>query len=145
MNNTKSKCLNTRQWNLYKLLKQKHLEVPNSYISCNEIMAELPNEYSFTEFEIKNNVPQHDTHAHELIRKDINAIRNSHEIDKIICSNSKGYKIATEKEAESWLKRIKVEALKKLMMYWKNKRSAESDNQMRLVFNKERDTIEVFD
>ena len=136
--------LTTRQWRLYDLLKSEFEVNPKAYISCNDIMEKMPEHYFLTNVEIMNNTPAHDTLAHLNIRADINALRNSDEIYKIICSNSKGYKIATEKEADKWLARVKHEAIAKFKMYWKNLKDAELNNQLRLVFNKEKDTIEVF-
>jgi hypothetical protein len=136
--------LTTRQWRLYDLLKSEFEENPNAYLSCNDIMNKLPDYYYFTYAEIMSKTPAHDTAAHQNIRTDINALRNSDEIYKIICSTSKGYKIATEKEANQWLARVRQEAISKFKMYWKNLKDAELNNQLRLVFNKEKDTIEVF-
>lgn len=136
--------LTTRQWELYKLLKKEFEENPTAYLSCNDIMDKLPNYYYLSLSEQLCNVPAHDTQAHLNIRADIKALRNSDEIYKIICSTPKGYKIATEKEANQWLARVKQEAISKFKMYWKNLKDAELNNQLRLVFNKEKDTVEVF-
>lgn len=136
--------LTTRQWELYKLLKKEFEENQTAYLSCKDIMNKLPDYYYFTYLEISSKTPAHDTLAHQNIRADINALRNSDEIYKIICSTPKGYKIATEKEANQWLARVKQEAISKFKMYWKNLKDAELNNQLRLVFNKEKDTIEVF-
>ena len=92
--------LTTRQWRLYDLLKSEFEENPNAYLSCNDIMNKLPDYYYFTYAEIMSKTPAHDTAAHQNIRTDINALRNSDEIYKIICSTSKGYMIATEKEVQ---------------------------------------------
>ena len=136
--------LTTRQWELYKLLKKEFEETPTTYLSCKDIMNKLPDYYYFTYLEISSKTPAHDTLAHQNIRADIKALRNSDEIYKIICSTPKGYKIATEKEANQWLARVKQEAISKFKMYWKNLKDAELNNQLRLVFNKEKNTIEVF-
>lgn len=136
--------LTTRQWELYKLLKKEFEQNQTTYLSCNDIMNKLPDYYYFTYLEISDKTPAHDTQAHLNIRADIKALRNSDEIYKIICSTPKGYKIATEKEANQWLARVKQEAISKFKMYWKNLKDAELNNQLRLVFNKEKDTIEVF-
>lgn len=136
--------LNTRQWRLYDFLNERYEENPKGYVSTSDIMNALPSWYSFTEEEINNHKPVHDTSAYMNIRMDINAIRNSEEVYKIVCSNSKGYKIATEEEANKWLGRVKGEALAKLKMYWKSLKNAESNNQFRIVFNSEKNIIEVF-
>lgn len=127
--------LTTRQWHLYNFLKLMYENNPDAFVTKEEICNGLPQDY-----EIKEN----ETRTCRSIEIDINALRNSDEIYKVIVSNHDGYKIASEEEANDWLARVKVEALRKLKMYWKNLKYAESNNQMRLVFNKEKDTIEVF-
>lgn len=127
--------LTTRQWHLYNFLKLMYENNPDAFVTKEGICHGLPQDY-----EIKEN----ETRTCRSIEIDINALRNSDEIYKVIVSNHDGYKIASEDEANDWLARVKVEALRKLKMYWKNLKYAESNNQMRLVFNKEKDTIEVF-
>ena len=53
--------LNTRQWNLYKYLKERYAENPNAYVTTKEIIRDLPNDYYFTQAEIENHTPAHDT------------------------------------------------------------------------------------
>ena len=137
--------LNTRQWNLYKYLKDRYAVDPKAYVTTNEIIRDLPNDYFFTQAEIENNTPAHDTSAHQNIRADINAIRNSEDIYKIVYSCSKGYKIATEEEANKWLHRVKMEALSKLKMYSKNCKCGSLNQQLRIIFNSEKGQIEVFE
>lgn len=88
--------LNTRQWNLYKYLKERYAENPKAYVTTKEIIRDLPNDYYFTQAEIENHTPAHDTSAHQNIRADINVIRNSEDVYKIVYSSAKGYKIANE-------------------------------------------------
>lgn len=127
--------LTPRQWHLYNFLKLKYELDPNAYVSKTEICNGLPLDYEADEKA---------TRFCRTIEQDINVLRNSEQIYKIIVSNHTGYKIATKEEAGAWLTRIRNEAILKLKMYRKNRKIAEANNQMRLVFNKEKDTIEVF-
>ena len=137
--------LNTRQWNLYKYLKKRYAIDPKAYVTTKEIIRDLPNDYYFTQAEIEKHTPAHDTSAHQNIRADINTIRNSEDIYKIVYSCSKGYKIATEEEANKWLHRVKMEALSKLKMYSKNCKFGSLNQQLRIIFNSEKGQIEVFE
>ena len=137
--------LNTRQWNLYKYLKERYAENPKAYVTTKEIIRDLPNDYYFTQVEIENHTPAHDTSAHQNIRNDINTIRNSEDVYKIVYSSSKGYKIANEEEANKWLHRVKMEALSKLKMYSKNCKCGSLNQQLRIIFNSEKGQIEVFE
>lgn len=141
----KKEKLTPRQWRLYELLKDFYNKNPNGYLTTNDILEALPNDYYYLKTEMENGTPLHDCQCQYNIRGDINALRNSDQINKIICSSPKGYKIATEREADSWLHRIKNEGIAKLRMYWKNRKSAEANNQLTLVFNYEKGIIEVFD
>lgn len=141
---TKTKKLTPRQWRLYNYLKEEFEKDHKKYVTTNDILNDLRTDYYYLKHEMENGTPYHDCICQQNIRSDINTIRNSYQIDKIVFSSSRGYKIATEDEANRLLHRWMSEACKKLKMYWKNRKSAESNNQLRLVFNKERDTIQVF-
>lgn len=131
----KKEKLTTRQWHLYNFLKLRYEQDPTAYVSKADICNGLPVDY------------QPDENATRFCREiefDINVLRNSEQIYRIIVSNSRGYKIATKEEAGNWLMRIRNEAILKLRMYRKNRKFAEANNQMRLTFGQEKDTIEVF-
>ena len=140
----KTKKLTPRQWRLYNYLKEEYEKDHKKHVTTNDILDNLRTDYYYLKYEMENGTPLHDCVCQANIRADINALRNSSQIDKIIFSSCRGYKIATEDEANRLLHRWMTEACKKLKMYWKNKRSAECNNQLRLVFNKEKDTIRVF-
>lgn len=127
--------LTPRQWRLYIYLKVMFEQDPARYISKKDICVALPAYYQ---------IDEKATRLCRSIEQDINILRNSHEIYRIIVSNSRGYKIATEQEADEWMHKIKMEAIAKLKMYSKNLKNAESNGQLRLVFNKEKGQIEVF-
>ena len=52
--------LNTRQWNLYKYLKERYAIDPKAYVTTKEIIRDLPNDYYFTQAEIENHTGRRD-------------------------------------------------------------------------------------
>ena len=77
--------LNTRQWNLYKLLKSN----PDKWFTQKEISS-LVEGYNYVE---RNN------DKCSAIREDKKAINASEEVDKLIVMKNYQFKIATEEEA----------------------------------------------
>ena len=140
-----TRALTPRQWRLYELLKKIYNDDSKAFMSTYQIIEAMPKDYYYLKVEMENGTPLHDCQCQQNIRADINALRNSNQIDRIVYSTSKGYKIATEEEADKLLHRWMSEAVAKLKMYWKNKKSAELNGQYRLVFNKERNIVEVFE
>lgn len=119
------KDLNTRQWKLYEFLKGQ-----NKFLSREEIMDQsglYENETSRT------------------LTRDLQALKESDTIKRIIITNRKGIKIAeTKEEADLYLEKEKVEVLSRLKRYFKQAHNIELDKQTQIVWNKEKDTIEVF-
>ena len=119
------KDLNTRQWKLYEFLKEQ-----NKFLSREEIMDQsglYENETSRT------------------LTRDLQALKESDTIKRIIITNRKGIKIAeTKEEADIYLEKEKVEVLSRLKRYFKQAHNIELDKQTQIVWNKEKDTIEVF-
>lgn len=119
------KDLNTRQWKLYEFLKGQ-----NKFLSRDEIMDQsglYENETSRT------------------LTRDLQALKESDTIKRIIITNRKGIKIAeTKEEADLYLEKEKVEVLSRLKRYFKQAHNIELDKQTQIVWNKEKDTIEVF-
>ena len=77
--------------------------------------------------------------------KDIRAINDSSVIQKVIISNpSRGVKIATEEEWQECIKREYISVFKRLKRIRNKERKGALNNQTRLVFKSERDTIEAF-
>lgn len=133
--------MNSRQWRLYEYLKYRYSVNPNEHVSTWEICKDLSNDYHL---EVKD-ANAHDSAAYVLIRNDINFMRkHPEEHMKVIVSSSKGYKIATESEANEWLEKVKNEAVAKFSIYWKNLKMAETNKQMRIVFNQEKQCVEIF-
>ena len=75
---------------------------------------------------------------------DVRAINDSDVIQKIIVSDSTGYKIGNEKQVLDYLEKRFNRDFKSLKLNWKLTRKVRMDKQMRLVFGSERDTIETF-
>lgn len=74
----------------------------------------------------------HNSSARRLLTKDIKAINSSDTYFKIIISGSDGIKIATEKEAYSFLKSESKEIFKKLKSVRKMMKKASRDQQIDL-------------
>ena len=85
--------LTTRQWNLYNYLKEN----TDIYLTKEQIVENVDG-YIYKDW--KN---EHNKNAFRQLRDDIRNINsNQTRIQKIIISNKIGYKLATEKEFESW-------------------------------------------
>ena len=85
--------LTTRQWNLYNYLKEN----TDIYLTKEQIVANVDG-YIYKDWQ-----NEHNQNAFRQLRDDIRNINsNQTRIQKIIISNKIGYKLATEKEFESW-------------------------------------------
>ena len=118
----KNKML-TRQWKLYEFLKEQ-----DSLLSRQEIMDHLGL------WENKR-----------LLTSDLQAIKENPTINRILITNRRGVKLAeNEKEADYYLELEKQEVLSRLKRYFKQAKQIQLDNQTQIVWNAEKDTIEVF-
>ena len=133
---TKSKLLTPRQWALYNFLKGKGDE----WTTQRDIAYALKDHYD-TSFK-KDKF--HDSKARLQITMDIRTINDSDAIQKIIIPSPKGIKIANEREFDEYIERERSSALRRLMRLELKAKKGNYNGQMRLVFNKERDTIEAF-
>lgn len=128
--------LNARQWALYNLLKNN----PDRYMTQLDIAIKLkefyPLGYTADTF--------HDSPARHMLTKDIRAINGSDVIQKIIISNSRGVKIASAAEFESYINAEFAAIFRKLARTRRKAKKAGLDGQMRIVLGHERDTIEAF-
>ena len=116
--------LTTRQWNLYNYLKEK----TDLYLTREQIVANVDG-YIYKDWQ-----NEHNQNAFRQLRDDIRNINsNQTRIQKIIISNKIGYKLATEKEFESW--KISQWKLIKRKLYRMGviDDKALKNNQMRLV------------
>ena len=128
--------LNPRQWAVYNLLKNN----PNRYMTQIQIVYVLK-EYYDTSF---YNDQFHDSKARHMLTADIRAINQSEVIQKIIISNSKGVKIASEEEFAKYINAEFASIFRKLERTRQKAKKAGLDGQMRIVLGSERDTIEAF-
>lgn len=130
------KVLTTRQWALYRFLKEQG-DVWTTQID----IAYALKDYYDTSFEKSK---FHDSKARLQITMDIRALNDSEVIQKIIMSGSKGVKIANEREFNTYIGREINAAVRRLMRAKRKAEKGNRDGQMRIVLGKERDTIEAF-
>jgi len=116
--------MNTRQWQLYEFLKNQ-----NDLLSRKEIMDQLGT-YEGNK---------------RLLTSDLQRIKENPTINRILITNRKGIKLAVdEAEANMYLDLEKIEVLNRLKRYFKQAKQIQLDNQTQIVWNSEKDTIEVF-
>lgn len=119
----KSQKLITRQWRLYDYLKEQ-----DAMVSRKKIMDDLG---------LWNNV--------RVLTSDLQAIKENPTINRILITSRKGIKLAVDKaEADFYLEKEKIEDLSRLKRYVKQAKQIQLDNQTQIVWNAEKDTIEVF-
>ena len=119
----KAQKLVTRQWRLYDYLKEQ-----DGMVSRKKIMNDLG---------LWNNV--------RVLTSDLQAIKENPTINRILITSRKGIKLAVDKaEADFYLEKEKIEDLSRLKRYVKQAKQIQLDNQTQIVWNSEKDTIEVF-
>jgi len=124
---TIKKDLNTRQWKLYKYLKQHKGE----WKKLDDVIAET---------NLYNN-----SGGYRLLKADIRALKNSEVIQTVITTDtSKGVKLATKKEYAEYSKRRWKAIIKMIELQRHQDKKAGLDGQYRLVFNQEKPVIESF-
>ena len=113
-----------RQWKLYDFLKN-HMD---EYLSIVDIMKQT-NLYN----------------DRRLLTRDLQVIKTNPTINRILITSRKGIKLATTKEeADEYLEQEKIEILSRLKRYFQQAHQIELDQQKQIVWNSEKDTIEVF-
>jgi hypothetical protein len=117
--------MNERQQKLYQFLLDK--SSTNQYISKEEICYNLPKFYP--RFEEKSN--EHNSRSFALIRRDVRAINRS-DVEKIIVSSKKGYKIANKEEAIEFINKRFRRDLSSLKTNWNLKRKVGLNNQVKM-------------
>lgn len=127
------KNLTPRQWDLYNLLKDRFED--GVYISKKMICEALPQHYQIKEKE---------TRTCRIIEDDVREINDCPIIQKIIVSNSKGYKIGNQAEVTEYLNKRFRRDYKSLKLNWALANKVALDGQMRLAFANERDVIEAY-
>ena len=119
------KKMNSRQWKLYEFLKGQ-----SQFLSRKEIMV-LSGLYE-------------NENARTLTR-DLQVIKENPTINRIVITSRNGIKLAeTKEEANMYLEREKIEILSRLKRYYIQSKQYGLDNQTQIVWNKEKEVIEVF-
>lgn len=127
------KDLTTRQWELYKFLKDNYSE--EEYIPKKVIIENI------SSYEIKEN----ETRLCRDIEFDVRDINNNDKIPKIIVSSSKGYKIGNPEQVHDYLTSREISAKESLKLTFKMRHKAELNGQYRIQFGKgERNIIETY-
>ena len=128
------KNLNPRQWDLYNLLKDRFED--GVYISKKMICEALPQHYQIKEKE---------TRTCRIIEDDVRKINDCPIIQKIIVSNSKGYKIGNKDEITDYLSKRTALERKSRELTKKLKIKLKLHGQYRLTTGpNERDVIEAY-
>lgn len=126
--------LTTRQYNLYKYLKEQ-----DDYKHLKEIVEETGLYGELPETDINN------SNAIRQLKKDIQALKKSGIIQTVILSCTfKGVKIASKEEYEDYSKRIWAAINRRAKLQALQDKKAGLDGQYRLVFNQEKPVIEAF-
>ncbi|MGI6607544.1 MAG: hypothetical protein ACOX1F_00995 [Erysipelotrichaceae bacterium] len=117
--------MNERQERLYQFLLEK--SHTNKYISKEEICYNLPKFYSRE----KESSTEHNSRAFSKIRRDVRAINRS-DVEKIVVSSKKGYKIANKDEAIEFINKRFKRDLSSLKTNWNLKRKVGLNNQVKM-------------
>jgi len=141
--------LSTRDWTFYNFLKWcAEMEIRfNKHEHCLERYENWLQEHfvdescSYGYFKEKA-LGKHysDMSSARAMRKTIEKIEDDDTIQKVICGVNLAMSV---EEAEKYLERQKIIALKKLKKYWKQVKKLERHHQMRFVNGKQRDYIEA--
>ena len=119
------KKMNSRQWKLYEFLKGQ-----SQFLSRKEIMV-LSGLY------VNENA--------RTLTRDLQVIKENPTINRIVITSRNGIKLAeTREEANMYLEREKIEILSRLKRYYIQSKQYGLDNQTQIVWNKEKEVIEVF-
>ena len=122
--------LNQRQIELYEFLIRSAEHYPDKYLS-KEVIVKLLNKHYPRHLEHSS---EHNSRAFNLLRRDVRAI-NFSDVEKIIVSSRKGYKIATKEEAIKYVKRKLATNLKGLKLYWNIKHKIDHDGQVDITMH----------
>lgn len=126
--------LTTRQYNLYKYLKEQ-----TTFKHLSEIVLETGFYGELPENDLNN------SSAIRCLKKDIQALKRSGKIQTVIFScTSKGVKIATKEEYAEYSERKWIALKKVIKLQALQDKKAGLDGQYRFVFNQEKPIIEAF-
>lgn len=133
----KDNTLHSRQWALYNYLKTQ-----TDWVTQKEIALALPSVYPCRVEEMQD---FHNSAARMAITSDIRTLNESGLIQKVILSNAKGVKIATEEEFDAHIGKMINAAVRRLQRVKKIAEKGNRDGQYKIRLGKyERDVIEAF-
>lgn len=119
--------MNERQCKLYQTLEEIS-KTSQKWVAKEEICELLSTYYPR---HIENN-SEHNSSAYAKIRIDVREINKSDEVEKVIVSNKKGYKIATKEEAAKYIEKRFRRDLKALKLDWHLKKKCNLDGQLNI-------------
>lgn len=130
-----SNDLNSRQWRLFKYLKENK----DRYVRNIEIYEALKDYYP----PLSPGQHFNNSTARRIITDDKAVLKNSDRIHYLILTPSNGTKLVSKEKEIDRLKRERSLALKKLRTISKQLHKAQHHKQTRLTWNNEKDTIEA--
>lgn len=119
--------MNDRQWELYHTLEEIS-KSSKKWVTKEEICTILSTYYP----RHAENNSEHNSSAYAMIRIDVREINKSDEVEKVIVSNKKGYKIATKEEAANYIEKRFRRDLKALKLDWHLKKKCNLDGQLNI-------------
>ena len=137
----RKKELNSRQWELYKVLKYLYNEDENKWHNLKDLLNELK---SFKEYHYKETANFNNESARRILTNDLNILANSDIIQRVVLCTSKGIKLANSEEIEKELSKKKTSILKQINRLNKQYKKSGLNGQYRLVFGHEKEVIEAF-
>ncbi len=120
------KPLTTKQWRLYDFLQDQGDQWSSRRLIATKLY--LDSHEKFKAFKGTNNCP-----IIRQVTKDIQALRNNAEINKIIISGVRGVKIANAEEVEKWLDNRFISCMGELKRYYKDIDRLKRNGQYRVT------------
>lgn len=126
--------LTTRQWRLYDYLKEQE-----NFVKQHKIVDDLQKLYGGVP-----NESFHDSQQRHRITKDLRALKSNEVIQIVIISDARGIKLATKEEAKAHFKSERKRIFKQLKILRIQEKKALKHMQTRIVFNKEKNTMQAY-
>ena len=126
--------MNDRQKALLQLLEARLVVRPGEWLSTDDICDLLRKHYPRHE-EYTN---KHNSLALAWMRKDVQELNNSDEVEVIILSSAKGYRLASDiQETEDYLRKEKNACIRRLARWSKKLKKARANGQITIDFETE--------
>ena len=130
--------LNSRQWALYRYLKENG----NQWTTQFKIVSDMSGLYNYEEDDF---VTFHDNPARHQLTNDIRAINESDYIHKPILSGAKGVKLANEQEWDKYISSNITATVNRLKRLKKLAKKADKNGQYRFKFSEyQKEVYEAF-